>query len=267
MHLQTTATSLGVLCLSLAPCFAAAGLKSGDVAILGFNSDNPDALAFVAWVQLAAGTQISFTDDGYKADGTWRRAETQILTWTNDTSAPVAAGTVVAVDGGQGDLGSTSGTTPYLSADGDQVFAFQGTFEGNTLNGTLLCGLDFNGSTGWDDDATSASTSALPPELSGADAHFAVAEVDNGQLRDVALPDSRTFPDVTAAKVAVRQAANWELSNVRLTPLSSRDIDLNGIQPVHAPALNAWGAAILLLGLAATALAGVGRARRAMRSH
>lgn len=263
MSIRTARAIMRTWCLAITPCLAATALTAGDVAIIGFNTDNPDAFAFVAWVDVDSGTEIRFTDDGYKADGTWRRAETQIMTWTNDTGGALAAGTVVVIDGGVADLGSASGTTPYLSADGDQIFAFQGTFDGNTLNGTLLYGLDFSGPAGWDADAGSASTSALPPELSAPEGNLALAEVDNAQLRDVPLPDSRTFPDVTAARAALRRTENWELSNTRLTPLSSRDIDLNGTQPVHAPALNSWGAAVLLSVLAATALLGARRVRLA----
>ena len=263
MNVRTTTSVLAALCLSTIPCLAVTDLEAGDLALMAFNSDNPDAFAFVAWVDVEAGTEISFTDDGYKADGSWRRAETQILTWTNSTGGTVPAGTVVVIDGGVADLGNASGSMPYLSADGDQLFAFQGTFEGNMLNGTLIYGIDFSGAPGWDADSTSADTSALPPELSSADASFAVPEVDNAQFRDTLNPDSRRFADVEAAKAAVRQAQNWDLTNARITPLSSRDIDGTGSQPVHAPALNSWGAALLLLVLAATALAGVRRLRYA----
>ena len=47
-------------------------LEAGDLAIIGFNGDNPDQFAFVLLVDIESGTEITFTDSGLKSDDTFR---------------------------------------------------------------------------------------------------------------------------------------------------------------------------------------------------
>jgi hypothetical protein len=47
-------------------------LTAGDLAIIGFNGDNPDQFAFVLLVDIESGTEITFTDSGLKSDDTFR---------------------------------------------------------------------------------------------------------------------------------------------------------------------------------------------------
>jgi hypothetical protein len=39
-------------------------LEAGDLAIIGFNGDNPDQFSFVLLVDVTANTEITFTDSG-----------------------------------------------------------------------------------------------------------------------------------------------------------------------------------------------------------
>ena len=50
-------------------------LAAGDLAIIGFNGDNPDQFAFVLLVDIESGTEITFTDSGVKSDDTFRGNE------------------------------------------------------------------------------------------------------------------------------------------------------------------------------------------------
>ena len=47
-------------------------LEAGDLAIIGFNSDNPDQFSFVLLVDVTANSEITFTDSGLKSDDTFR---------------------------------------------------------------------------------------------------------------------------------------------------------------------------------------------------
>ena len=64
----------------------ASTLAPGEIAIIGYNADTPDAFAFVALRGLADGTAIRFTDNGWYAAGGFRSSEGIVL-WTNDTGS------------------------------------------------------------------------------------------------------------------------------------------------------------------------------------
>ena len=50
-------------------------LSPGDIAIVGFNFDNTDQIAFVALTEIPSGTEIKFTDDGWLSTGSFRGSE------------------------------------------------------------------------------------------------------------------------------------------------------------------------------------------------
>ena len=60
------------------------------------NADGTDNWAFVATTDIPGGEMISFTDNGWKADNTFRTGE-GIITWTAPEEG-VACGTVVTID-------------------------------------------------------------------------------------------------------------------------------------------------------------------------
>ncbi len=57
-----------VVCLVAftSPVTAGDVLGPGDIAIIGFNFDNDDEFAFVCLKDISAGTEIKFTDKGWK---------------------------------------------------------------------------------------------------------------------------------------------------------------------------------------------------------
>lgn len=147
-------------------------LVPGDIAIVGFWCDATPAAksyALVTFVDLDAGTVLSITDSGAHPDGTFRSSE-GIINFMVTT--PIAAGTVLLFPGDDGDLN--------LSTSGDQLFVFQGTLEVGTagaLTGTLLFGVNDDSASGWEPDAASANSSALPPGIDGQ--NLALPERDN----------------------------------------------------------------------------------------
>ena len=110
----------------------ATSLAAGDIAIVGYDADNPDDFALVVLRDIEAGTAISFTDNGWSSSGNALRTSEGTYTYTAPTA--VAAGTVVhpTSDGSAGGPDSpvyTAALAPNFSfsTDGDQILAYQGT--------------------------------------------------------------------------------------------------------------------------------------------
>ncbi|CAO4137061.1 ExeM/NucH family extracellular endonuclease [Methylorubrum extorquens] len=145
----------------------ATSLAAGDIAIVGYDADNPDDFAFVVLRDIEAGTAISFTDNGWSSSGNALRTSEGTYTYTAPTA--VAGGTVIhpTSDGSAGGPDSpvyTSALAPNFSfsTDGDQILAYQGT----AANPTFLYAINFaDGATGFAANGTNANTSALPPGL------------------------------------------------------------------------------------------------------
>jgi len=138
-------------------------LNPGDIAIIGVNSDNPDLFGFVALVDLPSGTTIGFTDHGWQSSGSFRTNE-QEYAFTATGTVPKGAIVLVA---------DTDGA-PQFSASGDQLTAFQGP----VASPTMIYAVNFDG-TGWQADATSSNTSALPTGLVNGSTAVAIGECDN----------------------------------------------------------------------------------------
>lgn len=120
-------------------------LTAGDIAIIGFNFDNPDQMAFVLLVNVGSGTQINFTDNGWRSTNVFRTGE-GTFTWTAATD--LAAGTIV--------VPSVSGVS--FATTGDQVLAYQGT---------------------------SSNTSAIPLGLVNGTSAVALNEIDNAKYNGI----------------------------------------------------------------------------------
>lgn len=170
------------------PLFACA-INPGDIALVGIYSDAPDKTAFVALVNLPAGTTINFTDAGWQSSGSFRSGETHI-TWTAPTGG-IAAGTVVIV---------TSLTD--ISNSGDQIIAYTGS----SSNPTFLFALNDDGSS-WSTNATSSNNSALPTGLTNGATAVALNEKDNFAYTGI---NTGTAAELLAA---ITNKANWSGSD------------------------------------------------------
>ncbi|RYY12734.1 MAG: hypothetical protein EOO04_33100, partial [Chitinophagaceae bacterium] len=147
-------------------------LVPGDIAVLGFNSDQTTDLdldgfndarwAIVCLRELAVGTVVHFTDAGFTESSQFYVNSTieGHLTWTVTTTVP--AGKVFAMDcadgsnfadlngstsgnGGLTDNGTVSGhlggTLGLFPPAGDQIFVYQGT-SGTTAGATFIYGFN-----------------------------------------------------------------------------------------------------------------------------
>ena len=161
-------------------------LAPGDLAVVGFNFDDPDELAFVALADVPAGTEITFTDNGWLAAGAFRTGEG---TFTYTFPANLGAGTVVSLTG----LGNIA-----FAAAGDQILIYQGTPD----SPTFVYALNSEGST-WQADATNTNTSALPAGLTDGQTAVAIPEVDN------AVYVGPTTGTRAALLAAISNPANW----------------------------------------------------------
>jgi VCBS repeat-containing protein len=170
-----------------APVQAATTLSAGDIAIIGFNMDDPDAFAFVLLRDITSGTEIKFTDNGWLASGAFRTGE-GVLTWTATTD--MSAGTIV-----------TPSPSPMIfSTSGDQILAYQGA----DSTPTFIYGLNDEGAGVWQSDATNSNTSALPTGLTNGDTAIALDEIDN------AVYNCSTVSGTAAElRAAISNKANW----------------------------------------------------------
>jgi uncharacterized repeat protein (TIGR01451 family) len=177
------------LLLLLTSHVAAAGtdLQPGDIAIIGFNADNPDEFAFVLLTDVAASTTITFTDNGWQADNTFRGNEGHSV-WTAATA--LSAGAVVNAPVG----------TMAFSASGDQILAYQGA----DSSPSFIYAVNSEG-TGWQSDATSSNTSALPSGLTDGATAIALNEIDNAKY-DVG---NGTAGTKAALLALISNNANW----------------------------------------------------------
>ncbi len=144
--------------------FSQTTLAPGDIAIIAVNSTDPDQMAFVALRDLAAGTVINFTDNGFTSATAGRTGE-GYLTYTAPTA--ICAGTVVVWTAGMNITGTGwSASTPAnfaFNVNGEQVFAFQGNTSnwGSQSGITLLYAVQTVGN--WLSSGTTASTTSYNP--------------------------------------------------------------------------------------------------------
>ncbi len=195
-------------------------LSIGDIQIIGYRADADDAIAFVTWKDIAANTSVFFTDSGFFSDGTMRDSE-NTMSWSHNSL--ISAGTVISITSpnapaaSTANIGSISGALDGLAAGGDQIFvglaafpnAGDTTSPGSSYTSTdLLYGFDFNGTVGWDTDATSPGTSALPAALNVPFGNMSVAHFDNGQY--TGPKEGLTIEEF---RLRIADAANWTFNN------------------------------------------------------
>ncbi len=193
----------------------ATSLNPGDIAISSINSDDSDDFSFVLLTSISGTTTIYFTDNGWDddADGgftnpTWRGVTEGTITWTFTGTLPcgteiqISAPTVTATTS----HGSAVNTGSFnLSSTADHLLAYTGTgvpFDGTEIT-NFICAFGL-GTAGWTSNATTTTTSALPPGLTnGVDAIATQTSDDNFQY------DCSTVSPVSALRTALVTLANY----------------------------------------------------------
>ncbi|CAJ1335071.1 unnamed protein product [Effrenium voratum] len=174
-------------------CAAPTALSAGDCVVVGFQADDPDDFAILLLAAVSGGQTIYVTDNGVKADGSFRDSE-GVLQFT--ASGPLPVGGLLR----RANFTTASGSFA-LSSSGDQLVVYTGTKDDRP---TFLCAINFEG-TGWQSDATSAATSALPPGLDA----LALDETDN------AVYLGNTSGSVEDLRLWTRDATNWASAGLR----------------------------------------------------
>lgn len=196
-------------------------LSAGDIAIIHIQCDNPDDFAFVPFVNLAATTEIIFTDCGADATGFPNPCTEGGWKYTAPAGG-VQAGTVIRF--------STSGNfTAYsdsrisgvfgLATSGDQVLAFQDSNPGNAVDPgvepTFLFAINA-ASTAFTGDPTDTNQTGLPAGLSTTSPVSALGvgtgpgtqdEHDNS-VYDTDVGGSN-FANINSMKLALTNVANY----------------------------------------------------------
>ncbi|MDC0652341.1 T9SS type A sorting domain-containing protein [Flavobacteriaceae bacterium] len=196
-------------------------LAAGDLAIIGFNGDNPDQFAFVLLVDIESGTEITFTDSGVKSDDTFRGNEGAVKF---TASSNYSAGSIITYTGPQSALpsgdfteandGNVGNNDMNLSGSGDQIFAFQGT----SSSPTFIFGFQINSNV-WQEDATASTNSALPSSLTnGVNAVAAGAGSGSGSEYDNSVYDESVISgNKSTILSAITNNTNWDGNNSRIS--------------------------------------------------
>ena len=183
-------------------------LSPGDIAILGFQSDDPDKFAFIVLTDLDGETEIKFTDNGWT--GTGFRTGEGTLTWTAPSEG-LNKGSVITVSA-EGGWNATSGSiTPSgniaFAVGGDQIIVYQG----DPSEPTLIYA--FSTSPWITSGDIDSNKSYLPSGLSeGTTAHCFSSFYRNGYYANSIIIDSKA-----SALSSISNDENWTKSNVPVT--------------------------------------------------
>jgi len=173
-------------------------LAAGDIVIVGLNTDDPDEFSFAPLVNIAGGVSINFTDNGWQASGSLRATEGTLI-WTAP-SYGISTGMIINISGGVSNMGTvTSGGGSFaLSTTGDQILAYTG----NASSPNFIYAVNDEGN-GWQADATSSNTSALPSGLTNGISAVALDELDN------LIYNGAVTQDVNQLRLDVSNKTNW----------------------------------------------------------
>ena len=183
-------------------------LVAGDLLFIAANADSPDAIAFILMRNIAAGTQIAFSDkDSLNA------TNESAFMWTADRA--YALGTVVTILTEPAtpttDKGSIVGTGGGISTTSETYFAFQGSIP---ASGTPTLVVDryiaaINLGTAGPMDA------AIQAQVAAAGAIISFTPDDN-----VRYNGSLSTADLPALRASIANNANWTRNDTTAFPLT-----------------------------------------------
>jgi endonuclease/exonuclease/phosphatase family metal-dependent hydrolase len=236
------ATGVGTVTIQLSDVVEGNLLSPGDLVITGFNGSNDDEFTFVPLVNLAAGTQIRFTDNGWLSTGGFRTGE-GVLRYSAPAGG-IAAGTRIGItkNGTTNAVSFTApGTNPGHIADetsstafslattGDQLIAFQGSLAQPTVLFALTTHRNAFNAT-----AADANTSALPTGLTLGTTAIAIGN-SSTTIGNGAYNDTLTTGTVADLRSSAANLTNWNRNDSRLT-LTYTNFTVNvGSPPSFSP--------------------------------
>ena len=188
----------------------------GDIAFTTYNSDGTaDQFSFVLLTSVSSGDSISFTENGWKGDGTGFRTgeNTVTLVFSNNYNCGsqiyISANPFGARDESSSSAGTLTGSGLALATSGDQIFAYDpANIPSSTDSSGFVAAIQMNGA--WDNDATSTNTSAMPGVFTdGVNAIAISPEVDNAQY-DCSTITENPSPGLDTA---INNMNNWNVDN------------------------------------------------------
>jgi hypothetical protein len=187
-------------------------LSAGDIAILGMNSvasGYDGDFVFVLMVDIEAGTEIFFTDDGWQEDSVKFRGHEGLFKYTAPSA--LTAGTVIIWKRDTGFtevLGDTILVGTFdLDDAGDQVIAFQGT----SASPSFIYAIQNNSDEWQIGDPTASNHSALPAGLTDgatAVAHGRGPDPDDNRSF-IRYDGALSFSSPSEALAAFSDDTNW----------------------------------------------------------
>ncbi|PRD66833.1 hypothetical protein C6P64_01470 [Malikia granosa] len=199
-------------------------LSAGSIAFVGFNADGTDGFACIVLDEIPAGQVIYFRDDEW--NGTAFNTGEGISSWTNNTGAPIAVGTVVefsavstaAPTASHGQLALVSGSQ-NLGASDETLYAYTSTGDATTGSFTFLSAVASGGYTAamtLDGTGLTAGIDAIDfkPQDDDADV-FAYNPASGGS----------SFVDAAAARLAIHTLSHW------MSQDASGDQNADGVSP------------------------------------
>ena len=194
--------------------------NTGDIAIIGTNFDDPDEILFVTLVDVAASTEIFFTD--YKWDGSaWVTGGSDGWLKYTVPAEGLAAGNVVKITLGSpysaniGTVASDGGLFRLINSgsSGDEIYAYLGTDKENPT--TFLFALNTTGSWGANELLNTGLTD-------GVNALVVNSGIDNSKYTG-----TRTGTASELKSAIADVSSNWSSSNSRYT-LSTTLFNVSG---------------------------------------
>ncbi len=216
-----SSASLTVLATTLLSSSAFGALVAGDIAIVGFQAlgAGSDSISFVSLVELAGGTTLYFTDNGWTGtafrgvSATDGDGNENLMRWTSVNT--IAAGTIIGSKSTSADYVWTTtglvgaGTAAYaqlsLSSTGDQVTVLEGTVATNPLFSGFTSLYNFDNTTAYE-NATSSGTGSLAPGLARGTTAVLLNNAMNSAQFNISALTSGTREDWL---VAIGNSANW----------------------------------------------------------
>ncbi|MCC6600459.1 MAG: T9SS type A sorting domain-containing protein [Crocinitomicaceae bacterium] len=191
-------------------------LSGGDVAFVALGPNSTDKFAFILLKDIAAGTVIHFTDNGFASTTTGRTGE-GFVTYT--APADKCAGTIVTwinnMGGYQAIGWNSNNPSGFSLSDPEQMFAFQGT-TGNwaTQSGiTLLAGIQAGRD--WITSGSASSSKSYNP--SALDNAYIINFTSSSQT-DVYYPNTSLSGTVDEIRTTLTNTGNFtKLNNTGFT--------------------------------------------------
>ena len=198
-------------------------IAPGEIAFIGYNTDNPDGFAFITLKEIPQNEIIYFTDSGWNnSTEKWSSNEAHFSWKNNESNTPIgsiiyiyeSSENVLTVDG----LGIASSLligSSWSLISGDQIFAYQGE-KPKDPNPKFITGIQGNYEsdcidtlTGWEDSTcmgTANAKSSLPNALKNGDNAIALF---NSTEKDNAIYTGSLNGNVNEIRKSINNASNW----------------------------------------------------------